>query len=85
MRTRRLGTLEVSAIGLGRMGPSVNYGPSTERRDLIGFTPRAHAVQPVSAVQNEYWLWARDPEPEVVAACAELGIASPTNRTKGRS
>lgn len=35
---------------------------------------RAHAVQPVTAVQNEYSLWARDSEPEVLPACAELGI-----------
>jgi aryl-alcohol dehydrogenase-like predicted oxidoreductase len=35
---------------------------------------RAHAVQPVAAVQSEYSLWARDPEPEVLPACEELGI-----------
>lgn len=35
---------------------------------------RAHAVCPVSAVQSEYSLWTRDPEPEVLPACAELGI-----------
>jgi len=35
---------------------------------------RAHAVQPVAAVQNEYSLWARDPEAEVLAVCRELGI-----------
>jgi aryl-alcohol dehydrogenase-like predicted oxidoreductase len=35
---------------------------------------RAHAVQPVTAVQSEYSLWARDPEAEVLPACAELGI-----------
>jgi aryl-alcohol dehydrogenase-like predicted oxidoreductase len=35
---------------------------------------RAHAVQPVAAVQNEYSLWARDVEAEVLPACAELGI-----------
>ncbi len=35
---------------------------------------RAHAVQPVVAVQNEYSLWTRDPEPEVLPACEELGI-----------
>lgn len=35
---------------------------------------RAHAVHPVAAVQNEYSLWARDPEPEVLPACIELGI-----------
>jgi aryl-alcohol dehydrogenase-like predicted oxidoreductase len=36
---------------------------------------RAHAVQPVTAVQTEYSLWTRDPEEDgVLATCAELGI-----------
>lgn len=35
---------------------------------------RAHAVQPVTAVQNEYSIWTRDPEPEVLPTCEELGI-----------
>ena len=35
---------------------------------------RAHAVQPVTALQNEYSLWWRRPEEEVLATCAELGI-----------
>src|SRR5438105_3994194 len=35
---------------------------------------RAHAVQPVTAIQSEYSLWARDPEIEVLPACEELGI-----------
>ena len=36
---------------------------------------RAHAVQPVSAVQNEYSLWWRAPETNgILAACDELGI-----------
>jgi aryl-alcohol dehydrogenase-like predicted oxidoreductase len=35
---------------------------------------RAHRVQPVTAVQNEYSLWTRDPEAEVLPACDELGI-----------
>src|SRR5271165_4719565 len=35
---------------------------------------RAHVVQPVTAVQSEYSLWARDPEAEVLPACAELSI-----------
>ena len=35
---------------------------------------RAHAVQPVTAVQSEYSLWTRDPEAEVLPALAELGI-----------
>ncbi len=35
---------------------------------------RAHAVQPVTAVQSEYSLWVRRPEEEVLPACEELGI-----------
>ena len=36
---------------------------------------RAHAVQPVAAVQSEYSLWTRDPERNgVVDTCEELGI-----------
>ncbi|MEU3888554.1 aldo/keto reductase [Streptomyces sp. NPDC029041] len=35
---------------------------------------RAHAVHPVTAVQSEYSLWTRDPEPEVLPICAALGI-----------
>lgn len=35
---------------------------------------RAHAVQPVTAVQSEYSLWTREPEPEILPLCAELGI-----------
>jgi aryl-alcohol dehydrogenase-like predicted oxidoreductase len=35
---------------------------------------RAHAVQPVAALQSEYSLWTRDPEAEVIPALEELGI-----------
>src|SRR5438477_2709148 len=35
---------------------------------------RAHAVQPVTAVQSEYSLWWRTVEEEVLPACEELGI-----------
>ncbi len=35
---------------------------------------RAHAVQPVTAMQSEYSLWWRRPEAEVLPACEELGI-----------
>ena len=35
---------------------------------------RAHAVQPVTAVQSEYSLWHREPETEVLPALEELGI-----------
>jgi aryl-alcohol dehydrogenase-like predicted oxidoreductase len=35
---------------------------------------RAHAVQPVAALQSEYSLWWREPEAEVLPTCQELGI-----------
>ena len=35
---------------------------------------RAHAVQPVTALQSEYSLWTRDPESEVLPTLEELGI-----------
>jgi aryl-alcohol dehydrogenase-like predicted oxidoreductase len=35
---------------------------------------RAHAVHPVAAVQSEYSIWTRDPEPEVLPICEKLGI-----------
>lgn len=35
---------------------------------------RAHAVQPVTAVQNEFSVWTRDPVAAVLPACEELGI-----------
>ena len=39
-----------------------------------GTIRRAHAVQPVTAIQSEYSLWWRRPEEEVLATCEELGI-----------
>ena len=41
-------------------------GPQTIRR--------AHAVHPISALQTEYSIWARQPEAEVLPAVRELGI-----------
>ncbi|MBG0566458.1 aldo/keto reductase [Actinoplanes aureus] len=35
---------------------------------------RAHAVQPVTALQNEYSLWWKRPEEEILPLCEELGI-----------
>ncbi|MEO8809530.1 MAG: aldo/keto reductase [Rhodanobacter sp.] len=35
---------------------------------------RAHAVQPVTALQSEYSMWWREPEKEVLPTCKELGI-----------
>ena len=52
-------------------GKVVHFGLSEASADTIR---RAHAVQPVAAVQSEYSIWARDPEAEVLPACAELGI-----------
>jgi aryl-alcohol dehydrogenase-like predicted oxidoreductase len=39
-----------------------------------GTIRRAHAVQPVTAVQSEYSLWTRGPEAEVLPTLEELGI-----------
>ena len=41
-------------------------GPQTLRR--------AHAVEPLTAVQNEYSIMAREPEAEILPICKELGI-----------
>src|SRR5512144_775680 len=35
---------------------------------------RACAVHPISALQNEYSLWTRDPEDGALATCRELGV-----------
>ena len=35
---------------------------------------RAHAVQPLTALQSEYSLWTREPETEIIPALEELGI-----------
>ncbi|MGD9147685.1 MAG: aldo/keto reductase [Anaerolineae bacterium] len=35
---------------------------------------RAHAVQPVTALQSEYSMWWRSPEEEILPTCEELGI-----------
>src|SRR6202008_3670810 len=46
-------------------------GPSQPRGQTLR---RAHVVQPLAAIQNEYSLWWRRPEAEILPACAELGI-----------
>src|SRR5271155_4379797 len=40
----------------------------------VGTIRRAHAVQPLAALQNEYSLWWRRPEAEVIPTLEELGI-----------
>jgi aryl-alcohol dehydrogenase-like predicted oxidoreductase len=52
-------------------GKVKHFGMSEAAAETIR---RAHAVQPVTAVQSEYNLWWRRPEQGVLAACAELGI-----------
>jgi aryl-alcohol dehydrogenase-like predicted oxidoreductase len=36
---------------------------------------RAHRVHPITALQTEYSLWSRDPEPEILPTCRRLGVA----------
>jgi aryl-alcohol dehydrogenase-like predicted oxidoreductase len=40
----------------------------------VGTIRRAHAVQPVTALQSEYSLWWREPEQEILPTLEELGI-----------
>jgi aryl-alcohol dehydrogenase-like predicted oxidoreductase len=54
-----------------REGKVKHFGLSEAGAETIR---RAHAVQPVTAVQSEYSLWSRDPEAEVLKACEGLGI-----------
>src|SRR6516164_2672567 len=37
---------------------------------------RAHAVQPVAALQSEYSLWTREPEDEIIPTLEELGVGT---------
>jgi len=87
---RRLGTSHIDLLYQHRVDPNVpiedvagtvkdliavgkvrHFGLSEAAPETIR---RAHAVQPVAAVQSEYSLWTRDPEPEVLPLCEELGI-----------
>lgn len=47
------------------------FGLSEAGADTIR---RAHKVQPVTAVQNQYAIWTREPEHSVIPTCEELGI-----------
>src|SRR4029453_10546041 len=48
-----------------------HFGLSEVGVDVIR---RAHAVQPVTALQSEYSLWWREPEAEIIPTLRELGI-----------
>jgi len=54
-----------------RQGKVKHFGLSEAAAQTIR---RAHAVQPVTAVQSEYSLWTRRPEAEVLPTLEELGI-----------
>jgi len=55
-----------------QQGKVKHFGMSEAKAETIR---RAHAVQPVTAVQSEYSLWTRDPERNgVLATCEELGL-----------
>lgn len=61
-----------TVMDLIAQGKVRHFGLSEAAADTIR---RAHAVQPLAAVQSEYSLWTRDPEPEVLPLCEELGIS----------
>ncbi|GHO47172.1 aldo/keto reductase [Ktedonospora formicarum] len=52
-------------------GKVKHFGLSEAPAEIIR---RAHAVQPVTALQSEYSLWWRAPEEDVLPTCEELGI-----------
>jgi aryl-alcohol dehydrogenase-like predicted oxidoreductase len=54
-----------------QQGKVKHFGLSEASAETIR---RAHAVQPVAALQSEYSLWWRNPEADVLPACEELGI-----------
>jgi aryl-alcohol dehydrogenase-like predicted oxidoreductase len=60
-----------AVAGMIAAGKVRHFGLSEAAANTIR---RAHAVHPVTAVQSEYSLWTRDPEPEVLPTCMELGI-----------
>jgi aryl-alcohol dehydrogenase-like predicted oxidoreductase len=54
-----------------RQGKVKHFGLSEAGAQSIR---RAHAVQPVAALQSEYSMWWREPEKEILPTCQELGI-----------
>ena len=66
--------IEDVAGTVGRLideGKVRHFGLSEASEDTIR---RAHAVQPVTALQSEYSLWWREPEDEIIPTLEELGI-----------
>jgi aryl-alcohol dehydrogenase-like predicted oxidoreductase len=54
-----------------REGKIRHYGLSEANAKTIR---RAHAIYPVTVVQNQYSIWTREPEAQVLPVCEELGI-----------
>lgn len=52
-------------------GKVKHFGLSESNADQIR---RAHAIQPVTALQSEYSLWWREIEPKILPTCEELGV-----------
>lgn len=87
---RRLGTDRIDLLYQHRVDPEVPMEDVAGTvKELIGqgkvrffglseagagSIRRAHAVQPVAAVQSEYSLWTREPEDEILPTLEELGI-----------
>ena len=87
---RRLGTDRIDLLYQHRIDPQVPIEDVAGAvRDLIqagkvlhfglsgsgaATIRRAHAVQPVTAVENHYAFWSRQPEREVLQVCEDLGI-----------
>ena len=68
-----LGKLDILVNNAGTAIPKPFVDTTFEEMDPNTLR-RAHAVQPVSAVQNEYSIMAREPETAIMPICKELGI-----------
>ena len=64
-----------------REGKVLHFGLSEAGPESIR---RAHAVQPVTALQSEYSMWWREPEAEILPLLAELGIGFVPFSTLGK-
>src|SRR5215216_1264663 len=62
----------VGAMGELKQAGKIRYIGLSEAS--ITTIRRAHAVQPIAALQTEYSLWSREPEEGLLDACRELGI-----------
>lgn len=69
-----LGNVEVSEIGMGCMGLSHGYGAIPDEDRSVEAIRAAHAVFPLSAVQNIYLMVERGVEGDVIPFCEAHGI-----------